>query len=112
MIHELKATPKYFESVRKLDKPFEIRRDDRPYKEGDFLALNEYDGDYTGRSMLVQVTYVLDDPQYCKDGFVTMGITPCQIVAQGESVMRFSAFSYASVPVYGKREVVPDEQKE
>ena len=41
MIHELKTLPEYFEAVRKGDKTFELREDDRNFKVGDYLALNE-----------------------------------------------------------------------
>lgn len=77
MIHALKTLPEYFEAVRKGDKPFELRENDRDFKVGDYLALNEWDGEkYTGRSQLVKVTYILDPNEVmtCEDGFVILGL--------------------------------------
>lgn len=77
MIHELKTLPKYFEAVRKGDKTFELRKNDRNFKVGDYLALNEWDGKkYTGRSQLVKVRYILDPNEVmtCAGGFVILGL--------------------------------------
>lgn len=77
MIHALKTLPEYFEAVRKGDKTFELREDDRNFKVGDYLALNEWDGEkYTGRSQLVKVTYILNpnDIMACVGGFVILGL--------------------------------------
>lgn len=79
MIHELKTLPEYFEAVRKGDKTFELREDDRDFRVGDHLALNEWDGEkYTGRSQLVKVRYILDPNEVmtCAGGYVIMGIAP------------------------------------
>lgn len=80
MIHELKIMPKYFNAVVSGKKTFEVRINDRNYKTGDYLALNEYDvtdSVYTGRSCIVYVDYVLNDESYCKSGYVVMSIKPC-----------------------------------
>ncbi len=85
MIHELKIYHRYFDDVVSGEKPFEVRRGDRDYKAGDYLALNEYNDEiaaYTGRSCLMLVTYILDDEEYCKSGFVIMGIKPCEVYTQ------------------------------
>ena len=77
MIHQLKTLPEYFEAVRKGDKTFELRENDRDFKVGDYLALNEWDGEkYTGRSQLVKVTYILDPNEVmtCEDGFAILGL--------------------------------------
>ena len=53
MIHELKTLPIYFEEVIEGRKSFEVRKNDRNFKVGDMLALNEYDAEkkeYTGNS--------------------------------------------------------------
>ena len=77
MIHELKILPKYFEAVISGEKTFEIRKNDRNFRKGDFLALNEYDGThYTDNSCLVYVDYVLDDIEFTRAGFVVMSIKP------------------------------------
>ena len=80
MIHAVKIIPTYFDDVQSGRKTFEIRENDRDYRVGDFLALNEWDGDhYTGRSVLVYIDYLLAN-EYCKEGYVTMGIKPCSVL--------------------------------
>lgn len=86
MIHELKTLPIYFEKVIEGRKSFEVRKNDRNFKVGDMLALNEYDADkkeYTGNSCLVYVDYILKDENYCKNGFVIMAIKPCEVYNKG-----------------------------
>ena len=77
-IHNLKIKPEYFKAVISGKKKFETRLNDRDFKEGDFLQLEEFDDKgYTGKYIVVRVDYVLDDPEYCKNGYVTMSITHC-----------------------------------
>lgn len=89
MIHELKIHNKFFAQVVNLDKRFEVRKNDRNFQEGDFLALNEIDenGAYTGQSTLVRVTYILNDSFYCKDDMVIMSIEPCAVRDEGKRDM-------------------------
>ena len=81
MIHELKILPKYFDDVKIGQKTFEVRKNDRGFKEGDMLALNEFDPikGYTGNSIVVYVDYIMNDPEYIKEGYVIMGIKPCLV---------------------------------
>jgi hypothetical protein len=76
-IHELKTKPEYFEAVRKRQKHFELRKDDRGYDVGDLVRLKEYeDGDYTGREAgLYVITYILRNcPEYgLKEGYCILG---------------------------------------
>ena len=59
MIHELKIKPQYYEDIKIGLKPFEIRKNDRDFKLGDILILNEYSlddsgaGTYSGRALTV-----------------------------------------------------------
>ena len=58
--HQLKILPQYFQAVSIGDKTFEIRKNDRDFKVGDNIALSEYeDGQYTGRSILAAITYIV-----------------------------------------------------
>ena len=73
--HEQKILPEYFEAIVKGEKNFEVRFNDRNFSKGDILFLREHDGrEYTGRTITVEVTYLLDNPAYCKDGYVIMAI--------------------------------------
>ena len=86
MIHTLKTTPKYFKDAVSGRKPFEVRRNDRAFKEGDYLELKEYEPNpiigiigkytYSGRYGIFKITYVLNDTRYCKKGYVVLGIKP------------------------------------
>lgn len=101
MIHALKTEPNYFEDATSGRKPFEVRKNDRDFKLCDYIALNEYDPTraererYTGRSALFRITYVLDNPQYCKDGYVVLGITPCSVVEEAAGSMETVLFGQA-----------------
>lgn len=80
MIHELKTLPQYFNDVISGKKSFEVRKNDRPFHEGDLLALNEFDGQaWTGRSCLVYIDYMLTNTEYCKKDYVILGIKPCAV---------------------------------
>lgn len=111
MIHAVKATPKFFEDVTSGKKPFEVRKNDRDYRECDYIALNEYDPDaaapereqYSGRSALFQISYILDNPEYCKEGYVILTITPCTVTTAGAvDVQRLAAIRPAVQVLYGQ----------
>ena len=85
MIHELKIYPDFFKAVISGEKTFEIRKNDRPFKKGDLLALNEFDGQYyTGNSCLVYIDYIMDDADYVKKDMVVMSIKPCSVYRHTE----------------------------
>jgi hypothetical protein len=80
IIHELKTVQPYFDNVWSGMKKFEVRKNDRGFKLGDLLLLQEYDRvrsqtGYTGKEILVRVDYILDNENYCKDGYVVMGFS-------------------------------------
>ena len=61
-IHELKILPTYFDAVISNVKHFELRKDDRDYKVGDFIVLREWEnGEYTGREAGFKIEYILRD---------------------------------------------------
>lgn len=75
-IHELKCWPEFFQEIWIDKKKFEIRKNDRDYAVGDYLVQREYEIDkgYTGRVLVMSVPYLLDNPDFVKDGFVVMSI--------------------------------------
>ena len=78
-IHALETWPEYFQAVKSGMKPFEIRENDRDYKIGDILILQEYipeTKEYTGETISVSVTYILDKQPFVPKKFVCMGIKP------------------------------------
>lgn len=78
MIQTLKTWPDYFNAVLSGEKTFEIRKNDRDYKVGDELRLEEYipdDLQYTGRVIAVTVTYILHGGNFgIEDGYCVMSI--------------------------------------
>lgn len=42
MIHALKILPEFFKAMAAGTKSFEVRKNDRPYHTGDYVALNEW----------------------------------------------------------------------
>lgn len=99
MIHALKTEPAYFEASAAGIKGFEVRKNDRPFDAGDYVALNEWSGEgYTGRCTLHKIVYILCDPEYCKEGYVILGLEPCAIRTRG--TMRETIWSESGVPVY------------
>ena len=74
-VHELKIAPEYFEKVLSKEKTFECRYNDRNYQIGDILNLNEYQNQkYTGRSISVEITYILENFEGLKENFVILSI--------------------------------------
>lgn len=75
-IKDIKIKTKYFYAVADNRKCFEIRKNDRDYREGDILALKHYVNDqYRGRFILVRVDYVVKDFAGLVDGYVALTIT-------------------------------------
>ena len=73
--HYIKILPEYYDAIDSGKKTFEVRYNDRNYQVNDILHLQEWiDGGYSGREMAVEVTYLLDNPNYCKEGYVIMAI--------------------------------------
>lgn len=100
MIHELKILPEYFGDILSGEKTFEIRKHDRNYEKGDFLALNEYTQDgYTGRCAMVEITYILSNTTFLPEGFCCMSFKPCGIRSRARD-FRFAENPW-TIPVYG-----------
>lgn len=75
--HYLKILPKYFKEVINNNKHFELRKDDRDYRVGDFIILQEYaNGEYTGeQTKPIKIKYILRNcPAYgLKSGYCILG---------------------------------------
>lgn len=78
IMHELKTVPPYFQAIWDGVKEFELRRDDREFKAGDYLMLREYIPSvdtYTCRCVCVEVKYILRDcPAFgLQEGYCILG---------------------------------------
>lgn len=79
MTHALKAWPEYFRAVEEGAKTFEIRKDDRFFKLGETILLQEWDDvqeKYTGKELKKVISYILRDCSKfgLKTGFVILGL--------------------------------------
>jgi len=73
--HYIKILPEYYRAIESGKKTFEVRFNDRNYQVYDILHLQEWlNGGYTGREITAEVTYMIDDSNYCKEGYVIMAI--------------------------------------
>lgn len=64
--HILKIAPEYFEAVENGSKTFEIRVNDRDFKQGDLVILKEYikeRDEYTGDVLTRKIGFVTDFAQ-------------------------------------------------
>lgn len=84
MEHDLKTWPEFFQAVKRGDKTFELRNNDRKFSVGDTLNLQEYDpgafmgiGSYTGDSSRVLVTYIFDGSTF---GGQYFGVKPGTVI--------------------------------
>lgn len=65
--HSLKTWPEYFRQVKSGEKTAELRKNDRDFRKGDILILEEWRltifhvtvGQYTGASIKARITHVL-----------------------------------------------------
>lgn len=68
--HSLKCWPPFFGEINTGSKKFELRRNDRNYKVGDVVVLNEYIPDskeFTGRSVLCTITSIISKENMCPE---------------------------------------------
>lgn len=59
--HKLKSWPAFFQAFLDEQKLHDLRQDDRAFKRGDTVLLQEYDpfqGHYTGRELMMEITYI------------------------------------------------------
>jgi len=81
--HRLKLDAAYYQDSASGIKTFEIRKNDRDFRVGDILELREWiwsrsesKGTYTGEVHWKIITYILDDTEYLRDGYVCLGVSP------------------------------------
>lgn len=73
--HIIRLAAMYFDDVASGKKSFELRKNDRGYKEGDVLELMEFkDGRNTGREIKADIIYMLEDYSGLEEGWCILGI--------------------------------------
>lgn len=89
-IHTLKTWPEYFAAVVDGRKRFELRRNDRDFRVGDCLVLQEFDPTtqtYTREMFSARVTYLTT--AYMPDGYVALSIEPWEaMLATQQAALR------------------------
>jgi len=71
--HNLKTIEPFFSDTWFGNKTFEIRLNDRDFKKGDILFLMRHNT-LPKKSIACRVKYIMDDPEYVKEGYIVMGI--------------------------------------
>lgn len=71
--HQLKIAPEFYLAVTSGLKTAELRLNDRDYKVGDWLILNEYHNGYTGRQVARKVVHIAD-VGFIAEGYVLISM--------------------------------------
>jgi hypothetical protein len=75
--HTLKCWSDYFGAIRRKEKNFDVRRDDRGFQKGDTIILREWDQQFsrfTGNDEHRKIKYILTGGQFgIEPGFVVLG---------------------------------------
>lgn len=73
--HEVKIAASYYDDIANGKKRFELRKNDRGYKEGDSLKMLEFkDGKHTGRTIDADIIYMLEEYTGLQEGYCILGI--------------------------------------
>lgn len=78
-LHELKTVNPYFKDIWNMKKAFDVRKKAGNFKVGDKLVLLEYDSKfkvYSNRYVTASIVYILDNPDFCKEGYVILQLSP------------------------------------
>lgn len=74
-IHDIKIANEFYDDVASGKKKFELRKNDRGYKVGDMLDMEEYKaGEPTGRHIMANIIYMLEDYTGLEEGYCILGI--------------------------------------
>lgn len=74
-VHEVKLAAMYYDDVKDGKKTFELRKNDRNYKEGDKLHMLEFkDSRHTGRTISADIVYLLEEYTGLTEGYCILGI--------------------------------------
>lgn len=72
--HQIKLGAEFFDDAAAGRKSFELRKNDRNYKEGDMLEMEEIkDGKKTGRKCSKHIVYMMENFEGLEDGYCILG---------------------------------------
>ena len=77
MIHKIKVSPDVYAKVKNKRRLFEIfSTEERHYGVGDTLHYCEVNenGEYTGRAMKKRITYIYEELEGLKDGYILLAL--------------------------------------
>lgn len=83
--HVLKLSHLYFDAVKNGTKTAEIRFNDRGFKVGDVMSLNEIDseGNLTNREPIrCLITHILEDNKYLQEGYVMLSFKLLEVSSE------------------------------
>lgn len=107
--HDLKCWPEYFQAIKRGEKTFEIRKDDRSFRVGDTLRLAEWDlttGEYTGEEIALEVTYRMHGGKFgVEEGHCILGFKSPQMAAE---IKRLEAALQNEVKAHGVTQFMSD----
>ncbi len=112
MIHDLNILPKYFEAVKRGDKTFELRKDDRGFEVGDTVILHEFhihSGIRSGRTFERKISYILRDcAEYgLAKGFCILGLEQEPVIDKiGDEIRHLPFKPYEGRDTLDRSEVV------
>lgn len=101
--HEVKCLPEYFQAVKRGDKTFEIRYNDRDYQVGDTLIICEWDNDrqqFTGDRVTRTISYMTDFEQ--GPGFEVLGLRSIPSPAEESDAAHFQKLFYETSNHYNR----------
>ena len=77
MLHEVKTVNPFFNDQWDKKKNFVVRKNNRDYRVKDIFVSTEFNSEdrtFTERVIYSKIVYVLDNPDFCKEGFVILGL--------------------------------------
>lgn len=96
-VHDVKLGTTFFDDVKTGRKTFELRKNDRGYKEGDTIVMHEYkDGTTTGRTIEKKIVYMLEGFTGLEDGYCILGLGEAEETLQEAAAV---AADYIDNPV-------------
>ncbi len=76
--HHVKCWPRFYKAIDNGTKPFEVRFDDRNYRVGDILIIQEYDPEsnyFSGNEVSREITYKVNGRAFgIQEGFCVLGL--------------------------------------